>query len=233
MPVSRPAIRTFEATLEHSGNTLNWIIIRIPFDAEKLWGKRGQIKVKGEINGFEFRSSLFPTGQGTHYMIVNKKMQAGGKTAPGARARFRMEPDTAKREMTVPKEWQAMLAQSKALQKFHASLNSSTRTWIARWIQEAKQSATRTRRSEQMAERLMETMEAERDLPPLIRQALARNPKAHAGWQRMPVSHRRSHLLGIFGYRNPESRARRIEKAVKEMVAYAKKPAKGSHELHE
>jgi uncharacterized protein YdeI (YjbR/CyaY-like superfamily) len=225
MPVSRPSIKTFAATLEHSGNTLNWIIIRIPFNAEKLWGNRGQIKVKGEINGFEFRSILFPTGQGTHYMIVNKKMQAGGKTAPGARARFRMEPDAAKRETTVPKEWEATLAQSKALQKFHASLTNYTQRWIAKWIQEGKQSATRTRRSGQMAERLMETMEAERDLPPLIRQALARNPKAHAGWQRMPASHRRAHLLGIFGYRNPESRARRVEKAMKEIIAYAEKPA--------
>jgi hypothetical protein len=41
----------------------------------------------------------------------------------------------------------------------------------------------------------------------------------------MPPSHRRFHLLGIFGYRNPESRARRIAKAVEEMVAYADKAA--------
>jgi Bacteriocin-protection, YdeI or OmpD-Associated len=41
----------------------------------------------------------------------------------------------------------------------------------------------------------------------------------------MPPSHRRFHLLGIFGYRNPESRARRIAKAMEEMVAYAEKAA--------
>jgi uncharacterized protein YdeI (YjbR/CyaY-like superfamily) len=92
-------------------------------------------------------------------------------------------------------------------------------------IANGKQSETRKRRSEQMAEHLMETMEAERELPPILQVALARNPKAKAGWEVMPPSHRRFHLLGIFGYRNPESRARRIAKAVEEMVAYADKAA--------
>jgi len=39
---------------------LNWVVIHLPFDAAKVWRLRGQIKVKGEINGFAFRTSLFP-----------------------------------------------------------------------------------------------------------------------------------------------------------------------------
>ncbi|MBZ5522976.1 MAG: YdeI/OmpD-associated family protein [Acidobacteriia bacterium] len=225
MPSPRPKAKTFQATLEHSGNSLNWIIIRVPFDVGKAWGKRGNIKVKGDINGFEFRTSLFPTGKGTHFMIVNKKMQAGGKTPPGARARFRLQPDTEKRVITEPGELQAVLRESKALRKFHDSFNESARRDIARWIQEGKQAETRMRRAEQMAVRMMETMEAERELPPMIRLALARNHKAQAGWERMTPSHRRSHLMGIFYYRDPESRARRLAKAMAEMVAYADKRA--------
>jgi hypothetical protein len=56
----RPTTKRFEARLERLRSTLNWIIIRVPFDAAKLWGRRGQMKVKGEINGFAFRTSLFP-----------------------------------------------------------------------------------------------------------------------------------------------------------------------------
>ena len=67
----------------------------------------------------------------------------------------------------------------------------------------------------------METLEAERELPPLIQRALAQNASARAGWERMPPGQRRAHLLGIFYYRNPESRARRIAKAMEEMVRYA------------
>src|SRR5258707_754764 len=84
-----PAAKSFEAVLEHSGNSLNWIIIRIPFSVAKIWGTRGQTRVRGAINGFAFRTSLFPTGKGTHYMIVNKGMQKGGKARPGAMAQFR------------------------------------------------------------------------------------------------------------------------------------------------
>jgi len=69
----------------------------------------------------------------------------------------------------------------------------------------------------------MLTLEAEHDLPPILQLEFNRNPKARAGWEKMPLSHRRSHLMGIFGYKSPESRARRIAKAVQEMVAYAEK----------
>ena len=47
---------------------LRWVIARIPFDAAKLWGKRGQIKVQGEINGFAFTATLFPDGRGDHFL---------------------------------------------------------------------------------------------------------------------------------------------------------------------
>jgi uncharacterized protein YdeI (YjbR/CyaY-like superfamily) len=73
----------------------------------------------------------------------------------------------------------------------------------------------------------MLVMEGERELPPVLQAALQRNPKACAGWELMPPSQRRWHLFGIFGYRNPESRARRVAKAVEAMLEYAQKRAKG------
>ena len=213
--------RAFPAVLTRSGNSLNWVVIRLPFDAQKVWGARGQIRVKGEINHFTFRTTLFPTGDGHHYMIVNKQMQKGGGVMPGMEAQFRMEPDPEKREVPVSPELEKALKESKRLQKFYLGLTPSARTDIARWITGAKQKQTRARRAEQCAERLMETMEAEIELPPMIRQAFARNPQAAEGWSRMPPSHRRMHLLGIFYYRNLESRLRRIEKAMVEMIEYA------------
>ncbi|MGH9603939.1 MAG: YdeI/OmpD-associated family protein [Terriglobales bacterium] len=230
---AKPAAKIFDAPLQRTGDRLNWVVIRVPFDAAKLWGKRGQIKVKGEIRaagpsrraGFAFRTSLFPDGKGNHFMMVNKQMQAGAGVRPGMTASFRMEPDAEERAVTEPGELVRALRQSKALRRFYESLNYSTRREIAKWITAAKQKQTRMRRSEQMAERLMETLEAERELPPLLKVALTLNPKARAGWQRMPPSHRRAHLLGIFYYRNPESRARRVAKAVAMMEEYAEKGA--------
>jgi uncharacterized protein YdeI (YjbR/CyaY-like superfamily) len=230
MSKPRSTAKTFKAVLERTGDRLNWTVIRIPFDVARLWGKRGQLRVKGEINGFAFRSALFPTGQGGHILMVNKKMQAGGKAVPGAKAKFLLEPDMTPREVKLPEELLCMLRQSKALQRYFDALNYSSRYQIAGWVAEGKQPETRQRRAEQMAERLLATMEGERELPPVLQLALQHNPKAKAGWELMPPSHRRSHLLAIFYYQNPESRSRRIAKAVQEMVQYAERREKKNQE---
>jgi uncharacterized protein YdeI (YjbR/CyaY-like superfamily) len=223
MSDSRSKSKTFTAVLERSGDRLNWTIIRVPLDVAKIWGKRGQLRVKGEINGFAFRTSLFPDGKGGHVMIVNKKMQAGGGVGLGEKANFLMEADTTERSVTVPGELLRVLGESKRLKKFYDSFNHSYRHYMASWVAEPKSGEARKRRADQIAERLMLTMEAEKELPPLLAVALARNPLAREGWGRMPAGHRRSHLMGIFGYRSPESQARRIAKAMEEMVAYAEK----------
>jgi len=110
-----PRAQSFQATLERMKSRLNWIIIHIPLDVAKLWGSRGQFRVKGEINGFAFRTSLFPTGQGGHILLVNKKMQKGGRAVAGAVAHFQIEADTEKRVVTVPVELNRVLAEDRAL----------------------------------------------------------------------------------------------------------------------
>jgi uncharacterized protein YdeI (YjbR/CyaY-like superfamily) len=65
----------------------------------------------------------------------------------------------------------------------------------------------------------MATMEAELDLPPILKLAFARDPRAHQGWQSMTLLQRRGHLLGIFYCRTPESRDRRISKMLEEALA--------------
>ena len=88
-----------------------------------------------------------------------------------------------------------------------------------------KSADARVRRSEQVAEQLMSTMEAERELPPMVQLAFARTPSAREGWELMSASRRRGQLLAIFYYRTPEARARRLAKVVEEAAARAKKKA--------
>ena len=213
--------RKFTATLVRSGNSLNWIIVRIPFDVGKVWGKRGNLRVRGDVNGYEFRSSLFPTGQGWHYLIVNGKMQKAADVRVGGTARFTLEPDTAKREVAVPAELKAIFRQSKRLEKFFNSFSASDRRWVCATIAQPKSAASRARRADQLAERMLATIEAERELPPLIARALDSTPHARRGWQRLTPLKRRQHLMGIFGYQSPEARQRRLEKALEDAVKRA------------
>jgi uncharacterized protein YdeI (YjbR/CyaY-like superfamily) len=218
----RPVAKTFPATPERMTSPLKWVIARVPFDVAKTWGTRGRVKVKGEINGFAFRTSLFPRANGGHFLLVNKRMQAGAKAAPGAAAQFRLEPDTEERTVAVPKELMCLLAEERALRRWFDTLNYTTRKYIADWITEVKSAEARQRRAEQIAERLLATMEAERELPPVLQVAFARHARAREGWERMSPTQRRMHLLAIFYYRNPEARARRVEKAVQDAAARVK-----------
>ena len=208
--------KSFQAVLEKAGNPLNWVIIRIPFDSAKFWGTRARIRVKGTINSFPFRTSLFPSREGGHVLLVNKQMQKGAAVCAGQSAKFILEPDLDERVALMAPELKMLLKSDKHLSRWYATLNYSTCKAIGEWILQPKSAAARTRRAEQIAERLMLTMEAEQELPPLLRVAFARNPKAATGWYKMSLSRRRGHLLGIFGYRSPESRARRIDKALQD-----------------
>ncbi|HEV1995419.1 MAG TPA: YdeI/OmpD-associated family protein [Candidatus Acidoferrum sp.] len=223
----KPVAKSFKAMLERMSSNLGWVIVRIPLDVPKVWGTRGMLKVKGEINGFAFRSSLFPTGKGYHYLLVNKRMQAGANARAGSVAQFRLEPDMEKRVATVPAELQRILNEERSFRRWFGQLNYSTRKWIADWVTQVKSAEARVRRAEQVAEQLLATMEAERDLPPILKLAFARDPRAFAGWQRMSPSHRRGLLLAIFYYRTPDARDRRIAKMLEDALAFAdRKPKK-------
>ena len=214
--------KSFRATLEHLDSSLRWVIARIPFDVRKTWG-RSRVRVQGEVNGFTFRTSLFSTKEGWHFLLVNKKIQKGARIVAGTTAEFRLALDTAPRETSIPQELESIFRQSKRLRSWFNALSYSYRNYINVWIAEPKSPQSRARRAEQIAERLMETMEAERELPPLIRSALAQNGKANKGWNLMTRIQRRSELMGIFYYSTPDARARRLEKTLQAAAAVAER----------
>ena len=212
--VPKAVSKSFRGRLERMGSGLKWVIVRIPVDVPAVWGTRGMLKVKVELNGCAFRTSLFPTKSGQHFLLVNKKMQAKAQVAAGSMVNVRLEPDTAPRTLTVSGELDRALSQDRALRRWFEKLNYSARKDITDWVSQAKRAETREHRAQQMAERLLAAMEAEVELPPVIRAAFAQNPVARGGWQHMTPRQRRGELLAIFYYRNPESRNRRLEKTV-------------------
>jgi hypothetical protein len=122
--------------------------LRIPFDVEKAFGSRARVSVKGMINGFAFRTSIFPGGDGTHHMMVNRAMQAGAKAGPRDTVRVTMEPETAPRAVQVPAALKKALAGDPAAGAAFAKLASSHQRAYAEWVAEAKQAETRARRIE-------------------------------------------------------------------------------------
>jgi uncharacterized protein YdeI (YjbR/CyaY-like superfamily) len=211
-------IKRFRGVLEPDNTNLKWTIVKLPFDPRNAWPTRNRLRIRGTINGFAFRTSLFGSAQGGHYLLVNKQMQKGSGVGMGGMAEIALEPDLEERATAVPPELAKLLRQHSKLRKWYEQLSPSAHADIARTINGPKSPEARLRRAEQTAERLMLAMEGERELPPILQMEFARCPQARAGWDAMTPVQRRGHLLGIFYYQSPEAREKRARKAVEEAL---------------
>jgi hypothetical protein len=206
--------RAFRTPLEQGSLSLGWIIARVPFDPAEVWPKMIRLRIRGEINGFAFRTSLFPDPRSGYYLLVNRLMQKAAGAHLGDTADFRLEPDLDARAAELPDELAVLLDDEPSLRAWYDSLTEYTRREIGKWITSVKTGASRMKRAEQMAERLLATMEAEVDLPPLITAAFRRNPRARAPWDKLTPLQRRHQLMAAFYYQTPEARERRVEKMI-------------------
>jgi hypothetical protein len=204
--------RSFRALLEKDDRSLGWTIARVPFDPARAWKQMVRLRVRGDINGFAFRTSLFPDARGGFYLLVNRAMQQGAAVSLGDTADFRLGPDLEPREAELPDELAVLLDQEPGLRDWYGDLTEYMRREIGKWVMDVKSDEARLRRAEQMAERLLATMEGERELPPAIAAAFRARPKARAGWAKMTPTQRRGELMAVFYYRTVEGRERRIEK---------------------
>ncbi|MGB0123947.1 MAG: YdeI/OmpD-associated family protein [Silvibacterium sp.] len=215
------AQKKFRGVLQPDNTALKWVIVKLPFDPVKAWPTRNRMRVKGTINGFPFRTSLFGSAQNGYFLLVNKQMQKGAKVAVGGLAEIVLEPDLEERTAAIPPELAKLLKQDRALKRWFEQLSNSARQYIGAYVNASKSPEARIRRAEQMAERMMLAMDGERELPPILQVAFRRQPKALAGWNAMTPAQRRGHLLGIFYYQSPESRQKRTDKAVAEALKAA------------
>jgi hypothetical protein len=214
----------FQAVLEKGNRALGWTIARVPFTLAELQAATGKpmvrLRVCGTVNGFAFRTSLFPDARGGFHLLVNRAMQAGAGV--GESVEFTISPDLDPREAELPDELAALLDEEPGLREWYDGLTEYMRREIGKWVMEPRSEATRMRRTEQMAERLLATMEGERELPPIIDAAFRAHPRARVGWARMTPTQCRGELLAIFYYQTPEARQKRVEKLCETAERHAK-----------
>ena len=205
------------------GTGLRWVMVRIPFDPYKAWPVRKALRVRGTINGFAFRTSLFGSRDNGHLLLVNRTMQKQAGVAPGRMADIVLEPDVDERSAEPPAELAKLLKQDRALKKYFEQLSYSMRKYMLDTISKVKSSEARVRSAERMAEMMLLAMEGEEVLPPILQVGFRRETQALAGWHAMTPIQRRTQLLAIFHCQGAESRAKRAAKTIQEAVRIAKK----------
>ncbi len=210
-------VRQFRAVLERGDRALGWTVVRVPFDPRGAWPNMVRLRVCGSITGprggMRFRASFFPRPGGEGYLLlVNRAMQEGAGVVPGAEAASAVEADLEPRPAELPEELDMLLDEAEGLRAWYDELTEYMRREIGKWVCGVKGDEARLRRAQQVAERMLSTMEAEVELPPLIEKAFRARPKARIGWMAMTPAQRRGELMAVFYYQSTEAREKRLGK---------------------
>jgi Bacteriocin-protection, YdeI or OmpD-Associated/Domain of unknown function (DUF1905) len=138
--------KSFRAKIQAIGPGGAWSQLIVPFNVEKEWGSRARVSVAGTMNGFAFRTSIFPDGKGRHTMMVNKAMKIGARARAGDTVQITVAQDTKPRVVAVPKDFKAALARSVKAAKVFEGFSPSHRVAYVDWITQAKREETRAAR---------------------------------------------------------------------------------------
>jgi hypothetical protein len=141
-------MKKFNAKLTSRGPGGAWTFLEIPFSVEKAFGSKARVAVSGTINGFPFRNSLMPQGDGTHSMMVSKALQAGAKAGAGDRVSVIMDVDRSERSVVIPNELANALADNPKARAAFEALSYSHRKEFAEWVATAKKEETRRSRAD-------------------------------------------------------------------------------------
>ncbi len=145
-----PKQQVFTTRLEPVEKGSAWVLLHVPFDVQRVFDTRGRVSVRGTINGFEFRSSIFPgmRGESRHHLMVNKAMQAGAKARPGDTVKVTMMLDDTPREVELPDDFADAIRRNAKARAAFETLTPAGRGSFADWVQSAKKDETRARRIE-------------------------------------------------------------------------------------
>ncbi len=138
----------FEAVLIRPEGVGTWTFVNIPIELSNTFGSKGQVKVRGTINGYPFRTTALPMGDGTHYLVVGKAIRDQIHASQGDTVMVSIELDTEAHRVDIPDELQhAMGGHPGAAEAFEKLTYSRQKEWV-NWILSAKQAETRQRRAE-------------------------------------------------------------------------------------
>ena len=135
----------FEAPVQRTGGST---ILRLPEDASARLPSRGQVAVKGVMNGRAFQTVLEPDGRRGHWLKVDKKLRQALTVSEGDTMAVEVEPAKDWPEPDIPKDFQTALADAPDISELWKTITPMARWEWVRWINATKNPQTRERRVE-------------------------------------------------------------------------------------
>jgi hypothetical protein len=138
-----PAI-SFEATLHTIGE---WTILQLPESASEKLSSRGQVMIKGTINGYALEKVLEPDGRWGHWFKVDEKLQKALGVSAGDTVRLEIAPSKDWPEPNIPDDFlKALAAAPSTVQNLWTKITPMARWEWIRWIGATSNTETRERR---------------------------------------------------------------------------------------
>lgn len=144
---------SFQAKIYPTG--INWAVDVPENITTQLPKQKGYIKIKGQINGFDFTQTLVPVKNAPYRLFVNLIMMKGGKTALGEVAEFVIEQDDVEEEKRYPMP--SLLAKSlqeNNLEEAFNNLTASRKKDILKYLFYIKTEETMLRNIEKLVSQL-------------------------------------------------------------------------------
>jgi len=144
-PTEIPTI-SFKATLYTIGK---WTILHLPDSASEKLPSRGQVMVKGTINGHDLQQVLEPDGRWGHWFKVGDKMQKVLGVDAGDTVTLEIAPSRDWPEPEIPDDLsKALVVAPSAVQDLWSNITPMARWEWIRWVNATSNTETRERRIE-------------------------------------------------------------------------------------
>jgi hypothetical protein len=148
-------MKKFKGVLENPEKKMDIAYIEIPFDVEKTYGTKGQVKVRVTFDGHPYRGVIANMGTGCHIIGVRKDIRKAIGKEVGDVVNVTIEKDEEERVVDVPEDLKNLLAKNRKASDFYNSLSFTNRKEYAVWISSAKKEETREKRLEATLSKLL------------------------------------------------------------------------------
>lgn len=146
----------FKAVILQNGE-LNAAFIELPFSAEEVFGKKGQIKIRAVFDHVvEYRGSLVRMKSDFHILGLPREIRKQlGKTF-GDEVAVSLAEDKEERTVEISEDIASLFNENPDAKKLFDAMSYTHKKEYIRWIEEARKPETRESRKTKMIQMLLE-----------------------------------------------------------------------------
>ena len=127
---------------------LNAAFIEFPYSVEEEFGTKGQVKVRVNFDGYDYRGSLTKMGRSRHWIGITQEVRKAIDKNPGDTIKVVLQKDDEPRIVDIPDDFKHLLKSNSIAKNIFDKLSYTHQKEYVRWIESAKKPETRHNRLE-------------------------------------------------------------------------------------